>query len=167
MSQAVQSGPVRRRRALMGLLDADGWAWASVKALVWFVLLILLLAYIPDRVYYFTVNRTLDVGLLAWSPVNFCPPENKTLACPAPVGAVIPWEPAPAELALPGPRTNGATAQIGTNLVYIGGSDGTAPTTTTFTTTIAKGNFARWAAGPALPEARSDARIVVLNGVAY
>jgi hypothetical protein len=167
MSQALQAGPVRRRRAMMGLLDADGWGWASVKALGWFVLLILLLAYIPDRVYYFTVNRTIDVGLLAWSPVNFCPPANKTLPCPAPAGSVIPWEPAPAELSLPAPRTNGSLAQVGTNLVYVGGSDGTAATTTTFTTSIAKANFGKWAAGPALPEARMDAAVVTLGSTIY
>ena len=28
----------RRRRLLGGLLDADGWAWAGVKALFWFML---------------------------------------------------------------------------------------------------------------------------------
>src|SRR3990172_2657191 len=106
MTQALPAGtPIRRRRALMGLLDAGGWAWAAVKAAIWFVLIILLLGYIPDRAYYFTVNRTIDVGLLAWSPVNFCPAENKTLPCPAPVGAVIPWEASPGELSLPEPRT--------------------------------------------------------------
>ena len=71
---------------MMGLLDADGWTWASVKAAIWFVLIIILLAYIPDRAYYFTVNRTLDVGLLAWSPVNFCPPENGTCRARHPAG---------------------------------------------------------------------------------
>src|SRR3990172_13251199 len=131
MTQALPAGtPIRRRRALMGLLDADGWAWAGVKATIWFVLIILLLGYIPDRAYYFTVNRTIDLGLLAWSPVNFCPPENQTLPCPAPAGAVVPWEPSPAELALPGPRTAGAVAQGGTTLLYIGGSDGSAAAST-------------------------------------
>ena len=51
----------RRRRVLGGLLDADGWAWACVKAVFWFVVIILLLGYIPDRAYYFTVQRTVDV----------------------------------------------------------------------------------------------------------
>jgi hypothetical protein len=167
MSQALQAGSVRRRRALMGLLDADGWGWASIKAGFWFVLLIFLLAYLPDRAYYFTVGRTVDLGLLAWSPVNFCPPENKTLPCPAPVGAVVPWEPSPADLALPAPRTGGTVAQVGTNLLYIGGSDGSAPTTTTFTTTAVKGTFGRWVAGPALPEARSGAAAVTMGSTIY
>jgi len=168
MSQALQAGsPVRRRRALMGLLDGDGWAWASVKAIFWFVVLIVMLAYIPDRAYYFTVNRTVDLGLLAWSPVNFCPPENKTLPCPAPIGAVVPWEPSPGELALPAPRTRGAVTQVGTKLLYIGGSDGSTGTTTTFVADIAGGNYSPWAAGPALPAGRSDASAVVLGSTVY
>ena len=87
--------------AFFGLFDADGWPWAIVKALFWFVVIIILLGYIPDRAYYFTVQRTVDVGLLAWSPVNFCPPENETLPCPAPAGATLPWQPRPAEIQLP------------------------------------------------------------------
>ncbi len=165
--QALPAGPPRRRRALMGLLDADGWTWAGLKATFWFVLMILLLAYIPDRAYYLTVGRTVDLGLLAWSPVNFCPPENKDLPCPAPVGAVIPWDPSPAELALPAPRESGATAQVGVNLLYIGGSDGSGPTTTTFTTTIANGSYTSWTAGPELPEARSGAAAVSIGSTIY
>ena len=42
------SSPGEARR-LFGLLDADGWAWAGVKAFVWLVIIILLLGYIPDR----------------------------------------------------------------------------------------------------------------------
>lgn len=168
MSQALPAGtPIRRRRALMGLLDAEGWGWASVKAFLWFGLIILMLGYIPDRAYYFTVNRTLDLGLLAWSPVNFCPPENKTLPCPAPVGAVIPWEPSPSALALPGPRTAGSVAQIGTKLLYIGGSDGTAATDTTYVADVASGNFGQWQAGPKLPEARSDTAVVSIGSTVY
>jgi hypothetical protein len=75
-----------RRRAFFGLFDADGWGWASVKALFWFILMIILLGYLPDRAYYFTVQRSVDLGLLVWSPINFCPPSNETLPCPAPAG---------------------------------------------------------------------------------
>ena len=151
----------------MGLLDADGWGWASVKAAVWFVLIILLLAYIPDRAYYFTVNRTVDLGLLAWSPVNFCPAENRGLPCPAPVGAVIPWEPSPTELSLPGPRTDAAVAQLGKRLLVVGGSDGTAATATTYVADLKDGTFGAWSEGPTLPEARTDASIVVVGSSAY
>jgi hypothetical protein len=159
--------PIRRRRALMGLLDAEGWAWASVKAFIWFGIIVVLIAYIPDRAYYFTVNRTLDVGLLAWSPVNFCPPENKTLPCPAPLGSVIPWEASPAGLAMPGPRTSGSVAQIGTKLLYIGGSDGSAPTDTTFIADVASGNYGAWTTGPKLPAARSDTAVVTIGSTVY
>ena len=97
--QALPSGMiVPRRRALFGLLDADGWAWAGLKAAVWLVIIILLLGYIPDRAYYFTVNRTIDLGVLAWSPVNFCSNENEALPCPAPRGAVTAWHLSPEKL---------------------------------------------------------------------
>jgi hypothetical protein len=168
MTQALPPGsPIRRRRAFMGLFDADGWAWASAKAAFWFVLIILLLGYIPDRAYYFTVNRTIDVGLLAWSPVNFCPAENKTLPCPAPVGAVIPWEAGSAQLALPAPRTHAAVAQLGTRVLVVGGSDGTAPTTTTYVAELKKGVLGAWSEGPVLPEAREGASLVVLGSSAF
>jgi hypothetical protein len=161
---AQQALPARttqtRRRALFGLLDANGWGWASVKAAFWFIVMIFVLGYIPDRAYYFTVNRTLDLGILAWSPINFCPPENRTLPCPAPVGGVVPWEVAPPELSLPGPRVDGAIAQIGTKILYIGGTDGTAPTDTTLVSlTSGVGNFDKWSDGPKLPEARANAAV--------
>ena len=42
--QALGAGTVLpRKRALFGLLDADGWAWASVKAFAWLVFIILIL----------------------------------------------------------------------------------------------------------------------------
>ena len=159
--QALQSGRTQTRgRAFFGLLDANGWGWASLKAAFWFIVMIFVLGYIPDRAYYFTVNKTLDLGILAWSPVNFCPPENKTLPCPPPVGAVIPWEVAPTELSLPAARIDGAIAQIGTKILYIGGSDGQAATDTTFVaTTSGVGNFDKWAVGPKLPQPRANAAV--------
>ncbi|HEX5591143.1 MAG TPA: hypothetical protein VFX65_12710 [Candidatus Limnocylindrales bacterium] len=168
MTQALPAGtPIRRRRVLMGLFDADGWAWAGAKAAFWFVLMIFLLGYIPDRAYYFTVNRTIDLGLLAWSPVNFCPAENKKLPCPAPVGAVVPWEASPSELSLPAPRTHAATVQLGTRILVAGGSDGSAATATTYLADLAQGTFGTWSEGPALPEARTGAAIVVFGSTAY
>ena len=86
MAQLTAGGAMPKRRVLFGAFDADGWSWAGVKAAFWFVVIIMLLGYIPDRAYYFTVNRTLEIGLLAWSPVNLCPPENGQLPCPAPIG---------------------------------------------------------------------------------
>src|SRR5215212_12162607 len=99
MARALPAGPARRR-TFFGLLDADGWGWASLKAFFWFIVIIFLLGYIPDRAYYFTVNRTIDLGILAWSPVNFCPGGNQSLPCPAPVGSVVPWAPSPQEISL-------------------------------------------------------------------
>ena len=105
--QTLSTGSSGRRRVLFGLLDGDGWTWATLKAAFWFVLIIMLLGYIPDRAYYFTVFSTIDVGVNVISPINFCPPSNRTLPCPAPAGAPLPWDPSPAQLALPGPRTDG------------------------------------------------------------
>src|SRR6478609_1588794 len=111
---------VPRKRALFGLLDADGWAWATAKAIAWLTFIILILGYIPDRAYYLTVSRTVDLGVLAWSPINLSPPE----------------------LDLPAPRTDGAVVQLGTRLLYIGGSDGTTAQSTVYVAqTVGTGNF--------------------------
>jgi Galactose oxidase, central domain len=159
---------VPRKRAMFGLLDADGWAWAGVKAFVWLVIILLLLGYIPDRAYYLTVNRTVELGVLAWSPINLCPPENESLPCPPPVGALAPWHESPTELALPAPRTGGAATQLGTKLLYIGGSDGSAAQSTVYVAQLSGvGNFDKWAEGPALPEPRSDASVVQVSGTVY
>jgi len=171
MAQTALPAPqhvTARRRAFFGLFNADGWPWSFVKALFWFVVIIVMLGYIPDRAYYFTVQRTVDVGLLAWSPVNLCPPENTTLPCPVPAGATMPWYPGPAEASLPAPRTDGAAGVIGLTYVYAGGSDGSAPSADTFVSTaVGTGNIDKWAAGPALPEARADAASVVSGNTLY
>jgi Kelch motif protein len=169
-TQALSAGPLpRRRRAFFGLLDADGWGWAFVKAFFWFIVIIFLLGYIPDRAYYFTVNRTIDLGILAWSPVNFCPPADETLPCPAPQGAVVPWHPSPPELALPAPgRTDGSVAQVGTKMLYVGGSDGSKATSDVLAAPIVQvGNFDKWQKGPSLPAPRADAAVVFLGGSIY
>jgi hypothetical protein len=167
--QALGAGTVLpRKRALFGLLDADGWAWASVKAFAWLVIIILLLGYLPDRAYYLTVGRTVDLGVLVWSPVNLCPPTNETLPCPAPVGAVIPWETSPEQLNLPQPRTDGAVLQVGTQILYIGGTDGTTAQSTVYVAkTVGTGNFDKWADGPALPAPRADASVAYVAGSIY
>ncbi|HEV8488827.1 MAG TPA: hypothetical protein VGQ58_03465 [Candidatus Limnocylindrales bacterium] len=172
MTKALQAGPgTRHRRAFFGLLDADGWGWASLKAFAWFIAIIFLLGYIPDRAYYFTVNRTIDLGILAWAPINLCPPENGDVPCPPPTGAVLPWQRSPTEpvdISLPAPRTDGALVQVGRKLLYIGGSDGTTAVDTVFVSEIVPiGNFDKWADGPALPEPRTDAAVVFLGGSIY
>ena len=159
---------VPKKRALFGLLDADSWTWASIKAFVWLVIIILLLGYIPDRAYYLTVNRTVDLGLLVWSPINFCSSENETLPCPAPRGAIVPWHESPADLALPAARTDGTAIQLGTKILYIGGSDGTTAQSTVFVADLSGvGNFDAWQDGPPLPEPRTDASVVAVSGTVY
>lgn len=160
--------PAARRRAFFGLFDADGWGWATAKALFWFFTIIMLLGYIPDRAYYFTVQKTLDVGLLAWSPINFCPPGNETMPCPAPTGATLPWHNAPAQIRLPAGRTGGAAGVIGKTYLYAGGSDGQAATTSVFVShAVGTGNLDMWSQGPDLPEARTGAAATVLGNTLY
>ena len=169
MTQQLGPGAVvPKKRALFGLLDADGWAWAWAKAAIWLVIIIFMLGYIPDRAYYLTVNRTVELGVLAWSPINLCSPENESLPCPAPVGAVVPWHGSPEELRLPAPRTDGAVMQAGTQILYIGGSNGEEAQTSVFVAELVQpGNFDRWTEGPPLPEARSDATVVGASGIIY
>jgi len=168
MARALPAGRPVRNRPVFGLFDPDGWAWATTKATFWLLVIILTLGYIPDRAYYFVVSRTIDLGIIGWAPVNLCPPENtSSMPCPVPTGAVLPWQASPSELALPAGRTEGAAAQVGTNLLYIGGSDGSAATNTTFVAKLDKGNYGAWTTGPALPEGRTDAALASLSGVVY
>lgn len=167
--QALGAGTsVPRKRAVFGLLDADGWGWASVKAFGWLLIIVFLLGYLPDRAYYFTVGRTVDLGVLVWAPINACPPTNEKLPCPPPTGAVIPWQLSPERLRLPAPRTDGSVIQNGTTLLYIGGSDGqTAVATVYVSTTVGIGNFDEWTEGPPLPEPRSGASVAFVSGSIY
>jgi N-acetylneuraminic acid mutarotase len=164
--QAIGAGSTGRR-VLFGLLDAGGWTWASLKAAFWFVVIVLMLGYLPDRAYYFTVFPTIDLGVMLYSPINFCPPTNRTVPCPPPTGSTLPWDASPAQLALPGPRTDGTAVQVGSKLMYVGGSDGTNPTATTFVTPLYSGNFGPWLNGPALPAARTGAATAVFGNAVY
>lgn len=168
MAQTALPAHAVRRRAFFGMFDADGWSWAIVKSLAWFVIIIVMLGYIPDRAYYFTVQKTVDIGVLGWSPINFCPPENETLPCPAPAGASLPWYPNPPKVALPAVRSDAAAAVLGTTFVVAGGTDGTAPSANTFIShSVGSGNIDVWSAGPALPEARSDAAFATIGSTLY
>ena len=109
--QALGAGTdVPRKRALFGLLDADGWAWASVKAFVWLVIIILMLGYIPDRAYYLTVGRTVDLGVLVWSPINLCPRQRDAAVSGAASARSSPWH-AVADRA-GAARSRGPTARV-------------------------------------------------------
>jgi hypothetical protein len=176
-AQALGPGPtIVRRRAFFGLLDAGGWAWAIVKAAFWFVVIIMLMAYIPDRVLYATVQPTIELGVplqtfnksLDVTPVNLCPASNATLPCPAPVGAVLPWEPNPAELGLPEARTDAAVVAAGLETLLVGGFDGEVVRDTVYATVIRPdGNMDGWTQGTALPAPRAGASAVFFAGSAY
>jgi N-acetylneuraminic acid mutarotase len=168
LAQRALPAGTYRKRAVFGLLDADGWGWAALKALFWFFLIIFLLGYLPDRAYYFTVFPTIDVGANVISPVNFCDSANKKLPCPAPPGAVVPWERNPPELTLPQPRAAAGTSQSGTNMYLVGGQTAGGPTDSVLETQVTStGNFGKWADAPKLPAPRSEAAVVTFSGVPY
>jgi hypothetical protein len=155
---ALGSGNVAKRRALFGLLDRDGWSWAFLKAFGWFIVIIVLMGYLPDRAYYFTVFSTIDLGLRSdpLTPVNLCPAENRTLPCPAPGGAILPWDLSPPLLLLPAGRRDGTAVQVGTHLLYIGGSDGKVASDAVYVADLySTGNISAWRQGPKLPAPRT------------
>jgi hypothetical protein len=173
MAQTTHAATVAaRRRAFFGLFDADGWAWAGVKAALWFVIIVTMIGYIPDRAYYFTVGQTVDLWpaapFIQWSPVNFCTPLNETLPCPAPAGATLPWHPSRAEIQLPAGRADGVAAAVGTTYLYVGGSDGKAATASVFVShPVGSGNLDKWSQGPDLPAPRADAAAVTIGSTLY
>ena len=170
--QAIPSGALRRR-AVFGLLDADGWTWASLRAVFWFLLIIFMLGYLPNLAYFFTVSNTVKVGYNVASVVNWCPAVNEDLPCPAPLGATLPWQANPTELALPAALEGSVMYQSGTTLYLIGGATDAGATdevlVTHATTTDGQpnGNLSGWQPGPALPEPRAAAAIGVYGGVPY
>ena len=165
--RALPPGTVQRR-SFFGLLDADGWSAATLKALVWFVVIMFTLAYLPNVAYYFAVGETVDVGANVISPVNLCDPANETLPCPAPRGAVVPWQAFPKELVLPAPRSAAVAFQSGTNLYLVGGLSAAGPIASVLATTVRPdGQLALWAEGPALPAPRANAALTLVNGVPY
>ena len=159
------------RRVVFGLFDAAGWGWATFRAVLWTLVIILLLGYIPDRAYYLTVSPTVDLGLNAVSLVNICPAENEGLPCPAPAGALIPWKSGPAA-ALPGAGEGGALLQAGTHLYYVGGraadaKDEFANISNVATAAIGPDGLSTWGAAAPLPEPRALSAAAYLAGTAY
>jgi N-acetylneuraminic acid mutarotase len=164
---ALPPGAIRRR-ALFGLLDADGWTWAGLKATFWFLIFIFTLGYIPNLAYYFTVSNTVDVGYNFLSVVNWCPTTNVNLPCPAPVGAVVPWQESPPELALPSGRKDALAFSSGSRMYLIGGETAEGATADVLETSVTDaGNYSPWFAGPALPEPRTDAALALMSGTPY
>jgi N-acetylneuraminic acid mutarotase len=165
--QALPPGAVRRRAAF-GLFDADGWTWAGIKAFFWFTLIIFLQGYLPDRAYYFTVSHTLDLGFNVISPVNFCPAENKSLPCPAPAGALVPWDALGSAANLPAGRAGAGVFTSAEDIYLVGGaSAGVATASVLVATTDENGDIAGWQEAPALPAARDQAAVVNLSGTPY
>lgn len=168
MAQPALPSGAAPRRTVFGLFDADGWSWAGIKATFWFIAFVFLLGVVPNWAYYFTVSDTIQVGYNAISPINWCPAENEDLPCPAPAGAVVPWQPGPPELALPLPVEGAAAFQAGANLYVAGGSTGGTAVADVFVSEVASdGNLTAWVAGPSLPEPRSGATAITLAGVPY
>jgi len=154
-----------RRRAFFGALDADGWTWAGIKALGWFVVLVVVLGYLPDRAYYFTVFPTIDLGANIVSPINLCPPDNADLPCPAPVGSLIPWQGNPPQLSLPEGRVDAVAITAGTSLYVAGGSGPGGASASVFQTTVsAEGNLSPWKTAAALPAPRVGAAEATISG---
>ncbi|MFI5261285.1 MAG: hypothetical protein ACHQZR_01870 [Candidatus Limnocylindrales bacterium] len=165
--QALPPGTTQRR-IFFGLIDADGWPAAFWQALFWFLLIIFMLGYLPDRAYYFTVEPAITLGVNVISPINLCDGSNGPLPCPPPRGAVIPWQPSPANLALPAPRSQAGTFQSGTLLYVAGGLiDGKATDSVVVTTTTSDGNFSAWQAAPSLPAPRTDFAVTSFNGTPF
>jgi hypothetical protein len=165
--RALPPGAIRRR-AVFGLLDADGWTWAGLRATFWFLIIVFMLGYVPNLAYYFTVSNTIDVGYNFIPVVNWCPEDNEDLPCPAPTGAVLPWQASPSELALPSARAGAGVFQSGTHIYVIGGETDAGPTDEVLATDATlDGNFAPWEQAPALPEPRADAAVGVFLGVPY
>ncbi len=167
--RALGPGAIPPRRVLFGLLDANGWGWAGVRSVLWTLVIILMLGYIPDRAYYLTVSPTVELGLNLASLVNICPAEDEGLPCPAPAGALIPWKSA-TEADLPGDGVDGSLLQAGAHIYYIGGTTGTATrvaSTTVSVATVDAAGLSAWSAGTQLPEARAHAGVAFFAGKAY
>ena len=100
--QALGAGMiVPRKRALFGLLDADGWAWARSRRSSGSSIIILLLGYIPDRAYYFTVNRTSTSACSPGRRSTSARPRTRRCRARRRSAPSCPWHQSPAELALP------------------------------------------------------------------
>ena len=161
--RALESGNVPPKRVLFGLLDASGWGWAGVRAILWTLVIILMLGYIPDRAYYLTVSPTVELGLNGLSLVNICPAENEGLPCPAPNGALLPWKGGTAT-DLPGGGVGGGLVQAGAHLYYLGGGSGT---TETAVAEVGPDGLSTWSAGAPLPAPRTDVAAAFFAGQAY
>lgn len=168
MSQQALPEGATRRRAALGLFDADGWTWAGLKATFWFLFIVFMLGVVPNWAYYITTNNTITVGYNFLSIINLCPADNEDLPCPAPMGAMKPWQASPPELALPSARSGAAVYQSGATVYLLGGLvDGVATDEVLVTEVTDDGNLVPWRTGTPLPEARSSATVGLFSGIPY
>ena len=168
MSQQALPQGATRRRAAFGLFDADGWTWAGLKATFWFLFIIFMLAVVPNWAYYFTTSNTIQVGYNFASIINLCPADNEDLPCPAPMGAMKPWQASPEELAMPSARSGASVYQSGSTVYLLGGLvEGTATDEVLVTEVTDEGNLVPWTESTPLPEPRSNATVGLFSGTPY
>ena len=85
VARHAPAGRAPRKRVLFGLFDADGWPLGERQG----DLLVRADDHdprLPARIARTTSrsSRPSTSGSSLWSPINFCPPSNETLPCPAP-----------------------------------------------------------------------------------
>ena len=161
--QALTAGmTVPRKRALFGLLDADGWALGVGQGRR----LVgrhhhdarlhpgpgVLLHGRPDR-------RPGRHRLVADQPL----PARRTRRCRARRRSARSCRGSPRRRSWPCRRADRRLrVQVGTRLLYIGGTDGTTAQSTVYVaTTTGHRQLRGWTPGPALPAPRTDAAVVV------
>ncbi len=81
---------------------------------------------------------------------------------------MLPWQPSPAELAMPAARAGSSIYQSGSTLYLVGGTLDSGVTDEVLVTEVTEnGNLTGWTTGPALPEPRSDAALGMFAGIPY
>ena len=151
---------VPRKRALFGLLDADGWAWARSRPSSGSSIIILMLGYIPDRAYYLTVDRTVDLGSSPGRRSTSARRQRDAAVPGAGRAPLVPWQASPAELACPRRGPTARRSRSGPRSCTSAARTGRPPSRpSTSPRPPATGNFDMWAEGPPLPEPRADASV--------
>ena len=169
-------GRLVRRRAFFGLLDANGWGWAGVKAAA---------LVRPDHHAHGVPPGpgalrhgpdTIDVGVslkvfnpaLDLTPISFCPASNRSVPCPAPAGTVLPWEPNPAELLLPAPARTQRSSGPASRRSWSAARTGRRPRRASSRRSSGRTAIStRGSQGAPLPAPRAQASAVFFSGVAY
>ena len=158
--QALPAGAVRRR-AVFGLLDADGWSWAGVKATFWFLILVFLLGYIPNVAYYSDRVRHGPGGLQRHLAHQLVPGVQRGPALPGPGRCRRALADEPRRSSRCRPRVSGAVVvQSGVHIYLVGGTTRGRVVTAGRPDDPGRARTAtscRGSTGPALPEPRTKA----------